>query len=68
VRPRFLFSMELLASPLLILLYYYTIPAYGAVGAAWVTSASRLIKAEIAQGVAWKSTQNLSASICRPSH
>ena len=68
VRPRFLFSMELLASPLLILLYYYTIPAYGAVGAAWVTSASRLIKAAIAQGVAWKSTQNLSASICRPSH
>jgi O-antigen/teichoic acid export membrane protein len=58
VRPRFLFKMDLFALPLLLILYYYVIPQYGAVGAAWVTSGSRLIKAGIAQGVAWKSARD----------
>jgi O-antigen/teichoic acid export membrane protein len=57
-RPRFLFKMDLFALPLLLVLYYYVIPAYGAVGAAWVTSSSRLIKAGIAQGVAWKTARS----------
>lgn len=54
VRPKFLFTLDCLAAPIVIPLYYYAISGYGALGAAYVSSASRVIKATIAQAIAWK--------------
>ncbi len=54
VRPRFIFSMDLFSVPVLVLLYAYAIPRYGALGAACVTSSGRLIKSMITQVAAWR--------------
>lgn len=54
VRPKFLVAMECVAAPLVVLLYLYAIQQHGALGAAWVTSGSRVLKAALAQAVAWK--------------
>jgi O-antigen/teichoic acid export membrane protein len=54
IRPKFLFTMDCISAPVIILLYLYAIPRYGAVGAAWVTSVSRLSRGIIAHIVAWK--------------
>jgi O-antigen/teichoic acid export membrane protein len=54
VRPRFLFVMDALSAPVLVLLYAWAIPRHGAVGAAWVTSLARLLKLSFAQVVAWR--------------
>jgi O-antigen/teichoic acid export membrane protein len=57
LRPRFLLVMDCVALPVVLLLYRWSIPAYGAVGAAWVTSGACVIKAAIAQFVAWSSVR-----------
>lgn len=54
IRPRFLITVDCIALPIMFLLYRYAIARYGAVGAAWVTSSSFVIKASIAQIAAWK--------------
>lgn len=54
VRPKFLFTMDCLAAPVIIGLYLYAIQHHGALGAAWVTSASRCLRAAVAQVVAWR--------------
>jgi O-antigen/teichoic acid export membrane protein len=54
VRPRFLFTVDCLAAPLVVLLYAYAIPRYGALGAAWVTSGSCMTRALVAQVAAWR--------------
>ena len=53
VRPRFFLALEcVLLAPTLVL-YYFAIRHYGALGAAWVTTGSRTLKALIAQYMAW---------------
>jgi len=54
VRPKFLFTMDCISAPIVIILYFYAIQHHGAVGAAWVTSASRIIRGVIAHVAAWK--------------
>ena len=54
VKPRFLVAMDCIALPFMILLYRYAIREHGAVGAAWVTSVSFVLKALIAQIKAWQ--------------
>jgi len=46
--------MDCIALPFMILLYRYAIREHGAVGAAWVTSVSFVLKALIAQIKAWQ--------------
>ena len=54
IRPRFLFYMDLVALPVTLGLYFYFIPEHGAVGAAWVTAMTRLVKAGVVQVLAWR--------------
>lgn len=54
VRPRFLFSVDCVSLPLMIVFYYYSIRAYGAVGAAWTSTAAAVFRAAIAQFFAWR--------------
>jgi O-antigen/teichoic acid export membrane protein len=54
VRPRFLFMVDCIATPMVVLLYVCAIPRYGALGAAWVTSGSCVTRALIAQVTAWR--------------
>jgi hypothetical protein len=54
VRPRFFFVMDCLSLPILLTLYIFAIKHHGALGAAWVTAASKVIKGLLAQIVAWK--------------
>jgi O-antigen/teichoic acid export membrane protein len=58
VRPRFLFAMDCLSLPILVLLYAYAVPHYGALGAAWVTTGSCLTRASIGQIAAWRWLRN----------
>jgi O-antigen/teichoic acid export membrane protein len=53
VRPRFLFVLDCLTAPVMAVLYLYAIQHHGAIGAAWVTSLSRFVKAAAAQLRAW---------------
>jgi O-antigen/teichoic acid export membrane protein len=57
VRPRFLFTMDCTVLPVVILLYAYAIPRYGAIGAAWVTSSSCVTRAVVAQFTAWRAVR-----------
>jgi hypothetical protein len=59
VRPKFLFIMDCISFPILVLLYFYAISRYGAVGAAWVTSAANMTRALIAQSMAWQWAQEI---------
>lgn len=49
VKPRFILWLDLITLPVLLLLYMKYIPEYGAVGAAWVSGISRLLKSIIVQ-------------------
>jgi len=49
VRPRFILWLDLITLPVLLLFYMKYIPEYGAVGAAWVSGISRLLKSIIVQ-------------------
>jgi len=53
LRPKFLFTMDLIALPFLIVAYRQAIPAGGAEGAAWVTCTYACVKGVIAFGMAW---------------
>jgi O-antigen/teichoic acid export membrane protein len=53
-RPRFLFTMDCISLPGLAVAYYLAIPRYGAMGAAVVTTSVNVLRAAIAQGMAWK--------------
>lgn len=57
VRPRFLFTMDCLAVPFLFPAYYFAITTYGAVGAAWTSTAAAVIRATVAQVMAWRWAQ-----------
>ena len=59
-RPSFLFKLELIILPLTLVFYLIAIDHYGAIGAASVTSISRLLKAFIVGAVAWRWAQNSS--------
>jgi O-antigen/teichoic acid export membrane protein len=59
VRPKFLFFMDCFSFPILVLLFYFAIPRYGAVGAAWVTSTANLTRALVAQWMAWQWTREV---------
>lgn len=52
VRPSFIFKYDLLSLPLLLLAYHYAIASSGAVGAAWVSGGSRLVKTAVLQACA----------------
>ena len=54
VRPRFIFLLDLVTLPIVLLAYYLAIREAGAVGAAWVTGLTRFIKLSAIQYVAWK--------------
>jgi O-antigen/teichoic acid export membrane protein len=58
VRPKFLFTMDCISFPIVALLFFYAIPRYGAIGAAWVTSATNMARALIAQIMAWQWSQD----------
>jgi O-antigen/teichoic acid export membrane protein len=53
-RPKFFFVMDSISLPILILLFFYAIPRYGAIGAAWITSIANITRASIAQVMAWQ--------------
>lgn len=52
-RPRFTLAFDLLSLPLLVLVYHWAISESGAVGAAWVSGGTRIIKAVVLQASAW---------------
>jgi O-antigen/teichoic acid export membrane protein len=52
-RPGFILAYDLLTLPLLLLAYYWAIPQFGAVGAAWVSAVGRIIKSVALQLCAW---------------
>lgn len=54
MRPRFIFLLDLVTLPIVLLAYYLAIREAGAVGAAWVTGLTRLIKLSVIQYVAWR--------------
>ena len=54
IRPRFLFTVDCIAFPVLLPLYFFAIHRFGAPGAAWVTTGAALTRASIAQTMAWK--------------
>jgi O-antigen/teichoic acid export membrane protein len=54
VRPSFLFKLELIILPITVVFYLMIIDPFGAVGAAWVTTVTRLVKAVILGYVAWR--------------
>ena len=54
VRPRFIFLLDLVTLPIVLLAYYLAIREAGAVGAAWVTGLTRFIKLSAIQYVAWR--------------
>lgn len=54
VRPSFLFKLESIILPVTILFYLLVIDRYGAIGAAWVTTVSRFVRAVIVGVVAWR--------------
>lgn len=54
IRPKFYVMLDVVMLPVVLILYYYAIQHYGALGAAWITGGSRLTKAAIAQLVAWR--------------
>lgn len=66
VRPRFLFLMDCVTFPIVLLLFSYAIPRYGAVGAAYVTTAANVARAGIAQFMAWEWARktNVNSSAC----
>jgi len=59
IRPKFLFAMDCVSLPILLLLYHYAIGLYGATGAAFVTTAANLSRGTIAQIMAWKWARGL---------
>ena len=64
LRPKFLFLMDCLTLLPLLGLYLLIIPRFGAVGAAWVTTAANVTRATIAQVVAWRcARENLTVGI-----
>ncbi|HEX4885886.1 MAG TPA: oligosaccharide flippase family protein [Casimicrobiaceae bacterium] len=61
-RPRFTLAVDCAAAPVLVVLYGEAIAAYGAEGAAWVTTASLIARGGIVQVLAWRlSAEPLSA-------
>lgn len=52
-RPGFILAYDLLSLPLLLLAYYWAIRHFGAVGAAWISAGSRIIKSTALQVCAW---------------
>lgn len=52
-KPGFILTYDLVTLPILLLAYYWAIGHSGAVGAAWVSGGSRIIKAAVLQGSAW---------------
>jgi O-antigen/teichoic acid export membrane protein len=53
LRPKFLLAFDCVLFPLLLLAYAWVIPQYGAMGAAFVTSAAALLKTAVMQCLAW---------------
>ena len=52
-RPGFILTYDLVSLPLLLLAYYWAIRHFGAVGAAWISAGSRIIKSTALQFCAW---------------
>ncbi len=63
VRPAFLVAMESILLLPVGVAYYYAIRDHGAVGAAWVTTASRVLKAVLAQAAAFYWSRHKSPEI-----
>lgn len=53
IRPRFFLIMDCIVLPLLLVLYIPAIQQYGAIGAAMVTAAVKVLKGVVAQLMAW---------------
>jgi hypothetical protein len=53
-RPRFLFTLDCYSVPLLLLLHWYLVPPFGALGAAAVSSGANLARAALVQALAWR--------------
>jgi O-antigen/teichoic acid export membrane protein len=53
LRPSFILKYDLLTAPVLLIAYHYAIGSSGAVGAAWVSGGSRVVKAAVLQTCAW---------------
>jgi O-antigen/teichoic acid export membrane protein len=53
-RPRFILTVECVTLPVVVPLYVYAIGAHGPLGAAWVTSGSRLVKLTLYGVMAWR--------------
>jgi hypothetical protein len=62
IRPKFLFAMDCVSLPVLLLLYHYAIGLYGVTGAAVVTTTANLVRASIAQIMAWKWARGLDST------
>jgi len=64
LRPKFLFLIDCISLLPVVALYFYIIPRFGAVGAAWVTTGTNVTRAVIAQVVAWNcARKNLAADV-----
>ncbi|MGH9335037.1 MAG: lipopolysaccharide biosynthesis protein, partial [Vicinamibacteria bacterium] len=53
VRKRFLVSLDFALFPVLLLLYYFVVPAHGAIGAAWVSMGAGIARSLAVIGAAW---------------
>lgn len=52
-RPRFLLALDFLSLPLLVLAYHWAIGESGAIGAAWVSGGTRIMKSTLLLVLAW---------------
>ena len=57
-RPRFLFAVDCFFLPVLCIAFFLVVPRYGAIGAAWLSTVSRLTRAGIAWFAAWDSARS----------
>jgi O-antigen/teichoic acid export membrane protein len=56
IRPRFVVLMDCIALPLLFALYSLAVSSQGAVGVAWVTTISLIVRGGLVQALAWRLT------------
>ena len=54
IRPRFMLQMDGIALPVLLVVYSFVVSSHGAIGVAWVTTASAIIRGGLVQALAWR--------------
>ena len=54
IRPRFILQMDCIALPVLLAAYSFVVSSHGAIGVAWVTTVSAIVRGGVVQVLAWR--------------